>query len=125
VHGSDALYHPAILSKSYTIHTFFFTAWFLHYFPFFLMARQLFLHHYFPALYFAIMLFSVMFDFLSGFVRVRGRVWVSPTLLFSFFTELSADKMFAVGFRAYSHSDHDLQQLLALGIWQSLDEGEM
>lgn len=28
--------------------------WFLHYFPFFLMSRQLFLHHYFPALYFAV-----------------------------------------------------------------------
>lgn len=29
--------------------------WGFHYFPFFLMARQLFLHHYLPALYFAIM----------------------------------------------------------------------
>jgi len=28
--------------------------WFLHYFPFFIMSRQLFLHHYFPALYFAV-----------------------------------------------------------------------
>jgi len=28
--------------------------WAFHYFPFYLMQRQLFLHHYFPALYFAI-----------------------------------------------------------------------
>lgn len=28
--------------------------WFLHFFPFFIMSRQLFLHHYFPALYFAV-----------------------------------------------------------------------
>ncbi|KAG5981649.1 hypothetical protein E4U55_002710 [Claviceps digitariae] len=44
--------------------------WALHYFPFFLMARQLFLHHYFPALYFAIMTLCQLFDFLT--VRVPG-----------------------------------------------------
>ncbi|KAF2400471.1 dolichyl-phosphate-mannose-protein mannosyltransferas-like protein 1 [Trichodelitschia bisporula] len=37
--------------------------WALHYFPFFLMARQLFLHHYFPALYFAIIALCQTFDF--------------------------------------------------------------
>ncbi|KAG5950612.1 hypothetical protein E4U53_004755 [Claviceps sorghi] len=44
--------------------------WAFHYFPFFLMARQLFLHHYFPALYFAIMTLCQLFDFLT--VRVPG-----------------------------------------------------
>ncbi|KAK5069940.1 Dolichyl-phosphate-mannose--protein mannosyltransferase 1 [Lithohypha guttulata] len=44
--------------------------WALHYFPFFLMARQLFLHHYFPALYFAIMALCQIYDF--GFHRVSG-----------------------------------------------------
>ncbi|KAE9969078.1 hypothetical protein BLS_005516 [Venturia inaequalis] len=38
--------------------------WFFHYFPFFLMARQLFLHHYFPALYFAIIALCQTYDFL-------------------------------------------------------------
>lgn len=38
-------------------------AWFFHYFPFFLMARQLFLHHYLPALYFAIIVLCQEFDF--------------------------------------------------------------
>lgn len=37
--------------------------WAFHYFPFFLMARQLFLHHYFPALYFAIMALCQIYDF--------------------------------------------------------------
>lgn len=37
--------------------------WALHFFPFFLMARQLFLHHYFPALYFAIMALCQIYDF--------------------------------------------------------------
>lgn len=43
--------------------------WAFHYFPFYLMARQLFLHHYLPALYFAIMLLCQVFDF--AFYRVR------------------------------------------------------
>ncbi|EME38887.1 glycosyltransferase family 39 protein [Dothistroma septosporum NZE10] len=42
--------------------------WFFHYFPFFLMQRQLFLHHYFPALYFAIIALCQIMDF--GFSRV-------------------------------------------------------
>ncbi|KAK3337507.1 glycosyltransferase family 39 protein [Cercophora scortea] len=44
--------------------------WALHYFPFFLMQRQLFLHHYFPALYFAIIAFSQVYDFATA--RVPG-----------------------------------------------------
>jgi len=39
--------------------------WAFHYFPFFLMQRQLFLHHYFPALYFGIIVFSQLFDFVT------------------------------------------------------------
>jgi dolichyl-phosphate-mannose-protein mannosyltransferase len=37
--------------------------WALHYFPFYLMARQLFLHHYFPALYFGIIALCQTYDF--------------------------------------------------------------
>ncbi|KAK5131267.1 hypothetical protein LTR08_001172 [Meristemomyces frigidus] len=37
--------------------------WAFHYFPFFLMQRQLFLHHYFPALYFAIIALCQLFDY--------------------------------------------------------------
>jgi len=44
--------------------------WALHFFPFYLMQRQLFLHHYFPALYFAIMAFCQVYDFVA--MRVRG-----------------------------------------------------
>lgn len=40
--------------------------WALHYFPFYLMERQLFLHHYFPALYFAIIALAQMFDFVTA-----------------------------------------------------------
>ncbi|KAK9243977.1 Dolichyl-phosphate-mannose-protein mannosyltransferase-domain-containing protein [Lipomyces tetrasporus] len=37
--------------------------WGLHYFPFILMARVTYVHHYLPALYFAIMTFGFLFDF--------------------------------------------------------------
>ncbi|KAK5999019.1 Dolichyl-phosphate-mannose--protein mannosyltransferase 1 [Cladobotryum mycophilum] len=40
--------------------------WALHYFPFYLMKRQLFLHHYFPALYFGIIALCQMFDFVTA-----------------------------------------------------------
>lgn len=54
--------------------------WAFHYFPFFLMQRQLFLHHYFPALFFAIMVFCQLYDFImfriptfgEGRFRFRG-----------------------------------------------------
>ena len=44
--------------------------WALHYLPFFLMQRQLFLHHYFPALYFAVIAFCQVFDFATA--RIPG-----------------------------------------------------
>jgi len=39
-----------------------FTAWVFHYLPFFLMGRQLFLHHYLPALYFSIIMSVILID---------------------------------------------------------------
>lgn len=44
--------------------------WAFHYFPFFLMQRQLFLHHYFPALYFAIISLCQTYDFFTN--RISG-----------------------------------------------------
>lgn len=46
--------------------------WAFHYFPFYLMDRQLFLHHYFPALYFAVMAFCSIFDFATARVSLAG-----------------------------------------------------
>lgn len=37
--------------------------WFLHYIPFFIMGRVLYVHHYFPALWFAILVAGYLFDF--------------------------------------------------------------
>lgn len=46
--GIDALDHRS-RTRLYNSTGFFFLAWATHYFPFFLMGRQLFLHHYLPA----------------------------------------------------------------------------
>ncbi|PHH84662.1 hypothetical protein CDD83_1587 [Cordyceps sp. RAO-2017] len=46
--------------------------WALHYFPFYLMQRQLFLHHYFPALYFAIVALCQMLDYLTARIPTVG-----------------------------------------------------
>ncbi|KAI8610310.1 Dolichyl-phosphate-mannose-protein mannosyltransferase-domain-containing protein [Chytriomyces sp. MP71] len=46
--------------------------WFLHYFPFFIMGRVMYLHHYFPALYFAIILFAFVADHIG---KKMGKVY--------------------------------------------------
>ncbi|KAF9960564.1 hypothetical protein BGZ65_012148 [Modicella reniformis] len=40
----------------------FYAGWMIHYIPFFFMSRQVFLHHYLPALYFSILLFISRLD---------------------------------------------------------------
>ncbi len=51
--------------------------WAFHYFPFYLMQRQLFLHHYFPALYFAIIAMCQVYDFTAN--RFGGAFGVRDT----------------------------------------------
>ncbi|KAJ2802304.1 Dolichyl-phosphate-mannose--protein mannosyltransferase 4 [Coemansia guatemalensis] len=52
-------------------------AWALHYLPFFLMGRSLFLHHYLPASIFAYMLLAAMFHFFNfdDYRRFSLRNW--------------------------------------------------
>ena len=47
--------------------------WALHYLPFFLMKRQLFLHHYFPALYFGVLALCQGWDFLTTRSRFQAQ----------------------------------------------------
>ncbi|KAF5387406.1 hypothetical protein D9757_007802 [Collybiopsis confluens] len=60
---------------------FLFMGWAMHYGPFFLMGRQLFLHHYFPALYFAILLSCAVFDFLTSSLRPKVRLQIAAVLI--------------------------------------------
>lgn len=64
-----------------TLCGFLFIGWSLHYLPFFIMSRQLFLHHYFPALYFAILLSCCGFDLITSTLRPRVRLQVAAVLI--------------------------------------------
>jgi dolichyl-phosphate-mannose-protein mannosyltransferase len=46
--------------------------WALHYLPFFIMERQLFLHHYLPALYFSILCAGMILEGGSRWLNKRG-----------------------------------------------------
>ena len=61
---------------------FLFMTWLLHYAPFFLMGRMLFLHHYLPAYIFSVLL-SVLF------VDVLARDFMSPKLYYPTNTRLA------------------------------------
>ncbi|KAG0043195.1 hypothetical protein BGZ83_011724, partial [Gryganskiella cystojenkinii] len=54
--------------RFYSATGFFFVGWALHYVPFFLMGRALFLHHYMPALVFSYMVLAAV----HGFIFVEG-----------------------------------------------------
>jgi dolichyl-phosphate-mannose-protein mannosyltransferase len=48
--------------------------WATHYFPFYLMTRQVFLHHYFPSLYYSIFQVCTVFDFATSRVSPKARL---------------------------------------------------
>ncbi|WFD03201.1 dolichyl-phosphate-mannose--protein mannosyltransferase [Malassezia obtusa] len=54
--------------------------WAMHYLPFWLMSRQLFLHHYLPALYLSILLSAALFDLATGRLRPRLRLQAALAL---------------------------------------------
>lgn len=47
--------------------------WLFHYFPSFLMGRQMFLHHYLPAYYFGVLALSQFLDIIVSFILTRKR----------------------------------------------------
>ena len=55
--------------------------WLLHYVPFFIMQRQLFLHHYLPALYFSILMLGAVFDFTTISLSNKTRAQVAGVIL--------------------------------------------
>ncbi|ODV58029.1 dolichyl-phosphate-mannose-protein mannosyltransferase PMT1 [Ascoidea rubescens DSM 1968] len=62
----------------------FIIGWGIHFFPSFLMTRQLFLHHYIPSLYFGILALAHFFDIFVSFVFANRR-YVSYAILATFF----------------------------------------
>ncbi|KAI8870746.1 PMT-domain-containing protein [Ramicandelaber brevisporus] len=73
---------PDSVRSMYTSSVGFYTiGWFIHLFPFFIMARQLFLHHYIPALYLAILGLVTALDSFTARVSRKFR-WVIFGLVF-------------------------------------------
>eukprot|EP00833_Pecoramyces_ruminatium_P005542 jgi/Orpsp1_1/1179574/evm.model.c7180000069913.1 len=58
---------------------FLFTAYFWHYFPFFIMGRQLFIHHYLPCVYITILLAMVSIETILKQTKLVK--WIIPLLL--------------------------------------------
>ncbi|RLV92882.1 Dolichyl-phosphate-mannose--protein mannosyltransferase 1 [Spathaspora sp. JA1] len=64
--------------------------WGLHYLPFFIMGRQLFLHHYLPALYFGILSLGHFFEIFTGYIASRSKTLQNAAIsLVALFTLLS------------------------------------
>lgn len=55
--------------------------WALHYFPFYLMQRQLFLHHYLPALYFSMLSLAQVWDTMTTLAVGKSRRTAALTLM--------------------------------------------
>ncbi|KAL6234236.1 hypothetical protein BDW75DRAFT_169853 [Aspergillus navahoensis] len=55
--------------------------WFLHYVPFIAMARVTYVHHYYPALYYAILTFGFCVDWLTQTLNTKAR-WLVYGLLY-------------------------------------------
>lgn len=68
------------------IFSFLVCGWALHYLPFYFMERQLFLHHYLPALYFSVLVFATVLDVLVGALPTRPARWVLLALVMLFTT---------------------------------------
>jgi dolichyl-phosphate-mannose-protein mannosyltransferase len=60
---------------------FFVAGWAFHFLPFLLMGRQLFLHHYMPALYFGILGFAAVFDLLTKKFPPAKKILVTTVLI--------------------------------------------
>ncbi|KAI8919634.1 Dolichyl-phosphate-mannose-protein mannosyltransferase-domain-containing protein [Entophlyctis helioformis] len=58
---------------------FLFIGWLLHWLPFFLMGRMLFLHHYLPAFIFSVMLTAALVDFMGRVVLTRRAAATTAT----------------------------------------------
>jgi len=68
---------PAEWNRFYYVSKTLVLGWLLHYMPFFIMGRVTYLHHYFPALYFAILLVPFMIDHFTSKLSNRSQaiIW--------------------------------------------------
>ncbi|KAJ2721765.1 hypothetical protein GGI07_003758 [Coemansia sp. Benny D115] len=83
--------HPTLggqRKKYFSSAGFFVVAWACHYVPFFLMGRELFIHHYFPALWMAVLVLAFTLDMLTArmpqVARLSVYVAVMAAVLYAF-----------------------------------------
>lgn len=94
--------------------------WFLHYIPFFIMGRVLYVHHYFPALWFAILVAGYVFDYTVGQFPKNLRLiafGVAYVALIAVFINFSA---FTFGMDGEAGQWHRLQWLKSWRIYSGL-----
>ncbi|KAJ2516234.1 Dolichyl-phosphate-mannose--protein mannosyltransferase 4 [Coemansia sp. RSA 1939] len=109
------------------------SAWLAHYFPFFMMGRSLFLHHYLPAAIFAYMMVGVAFQFLlfPEYQRYSLRRWnasaralvPSPVALLAFVLIVALQAVSFVYFAPISYGSTSLtpEQVRARMVLASYD----
>merc|ERR1711928_109940 len=68
---NDVVPREGLALQQRTLHscTWLYIGWFLHYVPFIFIKRQIYYHHYFPALLFSSMLSGVILDYLTGSLK--------------------------------------------------------
>jgi dolichyl-phosphate-mannose-protein mannosyltransferase len=87
-------------------------AWALHYLPFFMMYRILYIHHYYPAVYFSSLLTAIFLDHLARRAIRRLPDQLQPLFLLSFL--VAASSILAYVFNlfsplVYGHTEEDVQ----------------
>jgi dolichyl-phosphate-mannose--protein O-mannosyl transferase len=71
------------LNSFFSAGLFLILGWLLHYFPFYLMGRVLYFHHYFPALMFIIMLAAIVLDSLLRLITALLSPRFKPIFYYS------------------------------------------
>ncbi|KAF9419991.1 hypothetical protein BGZ94_009254 [Podila epigama] len=94
----------------------FFTGWIIHYLPFFFMHRQLYLHHYLPALYFSILLLVSRLDRVLQRWGTRSRYMAG--ILFMAMMVLSFYSLAPLAYGTDFSSRSRCETIRSLGGWE-------
>lgn len=70
--GADITNNKDVFNFNYQVFSYL-LGWGLHYFPFYIMGRQLFLHHYIPAYYFGILALGHFFELFVAYVGSKSK----------------------------------------------------
>ncbi|KAJ1920639.1 Protein O-mannosyltransferase 2 [Mycoemilia scoparia] len=91
--------------------------WFIHYFPYFIMGRVLYLHHYFPSAYFAMLLLAYEVDFCSRRLLPKSRFNRMAVLLYG--AAAFANFMFFAPFTfGFNYSPKELSNRQWISTWK-------